>query len=593
MHPIGEAKERIAEALSSAAGVPKGEALKSMGIAKNQAFGNFESRIAFDIAKRDKVNPVQAAAGIAKKIPKIDIVEKVEAKGPYINFFLSSPYYNETAKSIAKEVSRQKGAKRKAIVEFPAVNPNKPWHIGHLRNAVIGNCAANLLDFQGYGVERADYIDDLGLQVAQSLWYNVKFPSESKEKFDLFVGKQYVEAAKLLENKENEVEIRKVLDEMEKGKGETAKKANAFVEKVVLSQSETSFSYGIFHDYMMFESTIVREFLPIGISMLEKNRALRKETGGKNAGCWVLGLEGDEFKGQLETDKILIRSDGTTTYTGKDIIFHLWKLGLLGKKAKFREMMKQPNGAICYRSSSEGKEMKFGNADVVVNVIGVEQVHPQNIVKYALRKLGYAEAASNYVHVAYGAVRLPEGKFSGRKGTWLGYTADDLMEEGIEKARERMKDAKEDDVRKVVNAAIKYSMLKVGAPKEVVFEWDRALSMEGDSGPYLLYSYVRAMKILEKSSKKEAFGEYSQDEKDLLFKLSQFYDAAESSARNYEPSIMANYLVEAAAMFHSYYAKYRVIGEPEEASRIGIVKAFANVMEKGLSLLGIETVKEM
>ncbi len=593
MHPIGEARERIAEAISAAAGVSREDALKSMGIAKNQLFGNFESRIAFDIAKRDKVNPVQAASGIAKKLPKMDIVAKAEAKGPYINFFLSPGYYNEAVKSLAKGAVKPKSKGKKAVVEFPGVNPNKPWHIGHLRNAVLGNCVANLLDFQGYNVERADYIDDLGLQVAQSLWYNTKFPSESKEKFDLFVGKQYVEAAKLLENKDNENEIRSVLEKMEKGSNETAKKANAFVEKVVLSQSETSFWYGIFHDYMMFESTIVREFLPTGISMLEKNGALRKESTGKNAGCWVLPLEGDEFKGQLETDKILIRSDGTTTYTGKDIIFHLWKFGALDKKIKFKEIMKQPNGVICYRSAPEGKGMKFGKADIVINVIGVEQVHPQNIVKYALRKLGYSKEASNYIHVAYGAVRLPEGKFSGRKGTWLGYTADDLVEEGIGKARERMKEAKQEDVNRIVNAAIKYSMLKVGAQKEVVFEWDRALSMEGDSGPYLLYSYVRAMKILEKSGKKEAPGEYNQEEKDLLFKLSQFYDAAESSARNFEPSVMANYLVEAAAMFHSYYAKYRVVGTPEEASRIGIVKAFANVMKAGLGLLGIETVEEM
>jgi arginyl-tRNA synthetase len=449
---------------------------------------------------------------------------------------------------------------------------------------------ANILEFNGYSVERADYIDDLGLQVAQSLWYYAKFKTKPTGKFDLFVGMQYVEAAKALEDKEKEKEIRAVLEKMEKGKDGNAEK---FVEDVIRSQSQTSFDYGIFHDYMIFESTIVHELLPDGIKMLEKNGALRKETAGKNAGCWVLGLEGDEFKGQLETDKVLIRSDGTTTYTGKDIIFHLWKFGIFEKSIKFKPLFEQPNGAVCYRSYPAGKEMPFGKTDIVVNIIGVEQAHPQNIVKYAIRKLGYASAASNYVHVGYGAVKLPQGRFSGRRGTWIGYTADDLMEEGMEKARERMKDAKPEDVKKIVNAAIKYGMLKIGAAKEVVFEWDRALSMEGDSGPYILYSFVRAKKLVEKAEKKAKPGNYNEDETALVLKLSQFGDAVESCARNFDPSGMAAYLSEIAAMFHSWYAKYRVVGTPEEASRLALVKSFINTVEKGLWMLGIETVEEM
>ena len=592
MYLITAVKEGIAGALSSATGIPFDDALRGISYTKNRTFGDLESRIAFDIAKRDKVNPAQAASGIAAKLGTVKYVEKAEAKGPYVNFFLSSDYYTNAVKDMLN-VTPAKPKGKKALVESPGVNPNKPWHIGHLRNALLGDSVANLLEFYGYNVERADYIDDLGLQVAQSLWYSMKFPSAPKGKIDLFFGKQYVEAAKMLENKENEKEIRTILEKMEKGGNEIAEKAGAFVDKVLLAQSETSFAYGVYHDFMMFESTIVRELLPEGISMLKKNGALRKETSGKNAGCWVLGLEGDEFKGQLESDKILIRSDGTTTYTGKDIIFHLWKFGIFDKEIKFREMMMQPNGITCYRSAPEGKGMGFGKADIVVNVIGIEQVHPQNIVKYAIRKLGYSDAASNYVHVAYGAAKLPEVKFSGRGGTWLGYTADELMEQGMKKARERMKGAKEEDVRKVVNAAIKYSMLKVGSSKEVVFDWGRALSMEGDSGPYILYSYVRAKKLIEHAEKEAKPGDYNEEEKALVLRLSQFGEAAESCARNFDPSGMAMYLSEIAAMFHSWYAKCRVVGTPEEASRLALVKSFASTIEKGLWMLGIETVGEM
>jgi arginyl-tRNA synthetase len=589
MYPIAAIREMIAEALSPAAGIPFGDALKGISYTKNRAFGDLESRIAFDIAKRDGVSPAQAASGIAAKLGAIRYVEKTEPRGPYVNFFLSPDYYIDAVKGMAGKTAAKANGK-KAIVEFPGVNPNKPWHIGHLRNALLGNSMANILEFSGYSVERADYIDDLGLQVAQSLWYYTKYPSEPAGKFDLFVGMQYVEAAKALEDKEKEKEIRAVLGKMEKGKDGNA---NKFVESVIMAQGQTSFGYGIFHDYMMFESTIVHELLPDGIRMLEKNGALRKETSGKNAGCWVLPLEGDEFKGQLETNKVLIRSDGTTTYTGKDIIFHLWKFGIFEKSIKFRPLLEQPNGADCYRSSADGKTMPFGKADVVVNIIGIEQAHPQNIVKYAIRKLGFFDAASNYVHVAYGAVKLPEGRFSGRRGTWIGYTADDLMEEGMEKARERMKDAKDDDIKRIVNAAIKYAMLKIGAPKEVVFDWDRALSMEGDSGPYILYSFVRAKKIIEHAEKPAKPGDYNEEERALVLRLSQFGDVAESCARNFDPSGMAAYLSEIAAMFHSWYAKYRVVGTPEEASRLALVKSFASTVETGLWMLGIETVNEM
>jgi len=581
---LEKAKEEIVSRISEITKMDAEVISKSIAITSNPDYGNLESRISFDLAKRDRKNPAIVAKEIADSFGKGKLVSSAEAKGPYVNFFLSHDYFR---KSVKKSVEKPKQKKKKAIVEFPSVNPNKPWHIGHLRNALLGNSISNLLSFNGYSVEKADYIDDLGLQVAQSLWYYRSFPFPENEKFDLFVGKQYVEASKMLEA--NDKEIRSILEGMEKGE---VKDAEPFVEKVLASQNVTGFDYGIYHDYMMFESTIVHELLPKGISMLKENGALRLESEGKNLGCWVLAL-GDEFKGQLETDKILIRSDGTTTYTGKDIIFHLWKFGIFEKEIRFKKLFDQPNGVVCYRSHKTGDSFPFGKADLVVNIIGVEQTHPQNIVKYAIRKLGYDSQADHYIHVAYGMVKLPEGKFSGRAGTWVGFSADDLMNEGMEKAEERMKEASLADRKRLVNAAIKYSFLKVGASKEVTFEWERALSMEGDSGPYLLYSFVRAMKILEKSTAKESFKSYNQDEKNLIFKMSQFSEAVESASKQYEPCIVANYLLELASMFHTYYAKHKVVGSPEEGERRAIVKSFANIMETGLGLLGIETLGEM
>ena len=578
------AKDVVVSFLSKNLDIEKAEVARFVDYTKSRKFGDVECRIAFYLAKKKNQNPADTAKELESLLMQAhnSYIGNIKAIGPYLNFVMSDAFYKKLLKQEFGFLKKEK----KVIVESPAVNPNKPWHIGHLRNALLGDAVANILEFFGYSVERLDYIDDLGLQVAQSFWYYQKH-NGSNGKFDHFIGKQYVEASK--KSGEHESEIRELLKDMEHKK-EIAERVREFAEKVVKAQYETSFNYYIFKDVLVFESDIAK-ILEEGMKVLKASNAVVHEKEGKLKGCWVVKLA-DVFEGMKNPDKVLIRSDGTATYTGKDVIFHLWKFGKI-KGINFELFFEQPNKKPLYKSSQKGRKMHFGNADVIVNVIGVEQQYPQNVIKEIFRRIGYVKEANNYIHLAYGSVRLKDTKFSGRKGTWIGYTADELLKEGMNKVIERSGIDKE-RAKRIALAAIKFSILKVSPKKEVVFDWDRALALEGDSGTYLLYSFVRASSILQKSDKSERVeGTFNAEERELLFLISRFPEFVEKSAKNYDPSIMAEYALMLAKQFSKFYSTTRIIGSEEEEKRLAIVKKYKEMLELVLGLLGIKTVDRM
>ena len=510
---------------------------------------------------------------IAKEldVESIEGIERKEVKGGYLNIWVRDDVILD---SLEWENEKRE---EKVIVEFPSVNPNKPWHIGHLRNALIGESLARIYEEMGYKVERIDYINDLGLQVAESYYYFKRHGSKCNEKFDHCIGKDYVKAHKLVEeNKEVEGEVRALLKQIEEGDEE----ARAFAEEVVKAQYKTAEAYRVCHDALIFESDLAR-LVEEGIKRLMESKAVEYVKEGKNKGCYVMrvNVEGEE------REKVLIRSDSTATYTGKDIIFHLWKLSRIDaiRYAPFIESC----GKVAYKSAKEGEAMEFGNADLAINIIGIEQSYPQAVVKEAIEKL---LGKAPIVHVAYAFVRLKESRFSGRKGTWVGYTADELLEEGIKRVMEKTKDRGRAE--KIALAAIKFGFLRVNPKKEIVFDWDRALSVEGDSGVYLLYSYVRASSIMKKAGKKGKKG-LAKEGRELALTMVKLKDAVREAARRYDPSIIADYLLQLSKLFHSFYSKVRVIGSKDEEELLYIVDKYREVMMKGLYLLGIDVVEEM
>ena len=601
-------KQELAGLLAKAAGVSEERALASLEMPKG-SFGDMGSRIAFDLAREQKKSPVEIAKAIAASIPESDYVEKAVATGPYINFFLSSKHYSEIAQSASAHADFGKGKKKtgKTIVEFPSVNPNKPWHIGHLRNALLGDSVARILAFSGENVEAMDYIDDLGLQVAQSLYgyMNMGEKPGKNEKFDHWIGKQYVKvAAEIEKDKEVDRKVRELLKQMEHGNGEIAEKGRWLSEEVVKAQYETDFSLSIYHDVLVFESDIIKNVFHEGMEKLKESRAIHLEKEGKNAGCWVVQL-GEKYKEQKDDQKILIRSDGTATYTGKDIIFQFWKFGLLSNDFTYADFIKHPNGKIAEKTVPRGKKKDFGRASKVINIIGVEQSYPQAVIKDTLAALGYSNESENLVHLAYEHAVLPEGKFAGRAGTWMGNTVDEFIEEAKVRAegkitKEMSEGEKKATAARVAIAAIKFSFVRTSPEKKIVFDWEKALSFEGDSGPYLQYAYVRTLGILHKwggdITKLKAGSEFNEDEKAVLRQVSIFGDVVEKAARDLRPHYIADYALELATTFNKFYAKNSVLNAEQEtdmARRLLIVSATANALKGALGLLGIEAPDKM
>ena len=524
----------------------------------NPALGDFATTLAFIMAKKEKSTPIQTAREIKEWIEDVEGVEKVEQAGPYINITMKDEWWLKQLKK-----KPEFGEKRTIAIEYPSVNPNKPWHIGHLRNALLGESIARMLEETGHKVIRINYINDLGLQIAYTAYYllkkfgNLKRVEEScKEKFDVCIGKMYVEATKLAEKEEQS--IRTLLKEMEEQKTERARFVKKMCEKILNAQYETANAFGIKHDIIIFESDVMQDLFSYGMEKIMRCDAIFEEKEGEKKGCIVAKfvIEGNEEK------KVLIRSDGTATYTGKDVVFQMWKFGLIER-------------------SINGIKIK---ADEVINIIGIEQKYPQAVIKEIIRALGYKEQANHYFHVGYEHVVLKEGKFSGRKGTWIGYTADELLQNAIAEVKKRSPSVSENDVIAVAKGAIAYSMLRQSPEKKIIFDWDKALSLEGDSGPYIQYSYVRAKRILEKAEENKFYFDcpMMQEERLLVKNMTLYPFVVYDAGRKKRPHILCNYLSNLAALFHKFYTSCPILTaeENEKAKRLFIIKHFCDVLER-------------
>lgn len=632
-------REKLAAAIAAAAGVPEEEAERSIELPKGQ-FGDIASSICFSLAKKEKKNPAELAKGIAGKIKLPEWVQKAEAAGPYINFTLSEGFYAELVSDVAEkkaDFGSGKKKKGKTLVEFPSVNPNKPWHIGHLRNALLGDAVARILEFSGVEVERADYIDDLGLQVAQSYWGYKNLGGKPKGastsgvraggaavqagKLDLWLGEQYVEVSRKFEEDDDvQVQVRALLKEIDEGKGKEAQECRKLVQQCVEAQYQTAFKFSVYHDVLVFESDIAKTIFGEGVELLKKNGAIVHEKEGKNAGCWVAKMVSPEFAAMESPDKILIRSDGTATYTGKDVIFQLWKFGLLKNDFSYSKFAKQPNGKECEMTSAsaKGKKGKYGRASRVVNVIGMEQTYPQKVIVEILKGMGYAKEAENSVHLAYEHVWLEDEipssagetgeaaasarKFSGRQGTWIGYTADELYDEGVKKAETKVKeDVKGEErgkiAKAVASAAIRFSFLRTTPEKKIIFKWDEALSLEGDSAPYVIYAHARAHKIFEKGGAgKAAEAKLEAAEKELLKKIMLFESVVQEAAKHMRPHMLAEYCLDLAALYNKFYNLCPILScedERKKGMRLSINFAALTAIKNALAALGVEALERM
>lgn len=630
VNPWDSAKQVAVKMLAEAAETSIEDVLDSTEIPPDSAMGDLATTLAFSLAKKLKKNPVVIASEILEKlqplIEKEPLVNKVETKGPYINLFFERSAFTEiTIKTISHtgkkygQSSQFKG--KRILIESPAVNPSKPWHIGHARNAILGDSLANILETVGYEVVRLDYINDLGLQIAQLVWKLKQIDDDpGDKKYDHYLGHLYVDVQEAFDaSEEVQKEVREVSRQLEDLQSDDAKLSGNMVRKCVEAQYQTGYRLGIYHNLQVWESAIAHSgVLSLAKAMILKCDNISIPEKGDKAGCIIADLSViEDFKDMKDPHKILFRSDGTRTYTGADVALQLWKFGVIEDPFHYAVFEKQPNGEVVKRTTLEGEEGNLGKFDVVLNVIGSRQAHPQKMVYTVLDLMGYKKESENSHHIAYEFVGLEGEDFSGRHGTWIGYSVDDVIDKATELALVEvdMRNPDESDKFKetvsnqVAVGALRYFMLNASPDRKITFRWKQALDFNGDAAPYLQYSLARANRILEKTEydkkgKPDLSQLSSNEEFELVKALSKFPEEILEVARAMKKeawgtSFMSNritaYGYGLATLFSKFYDSCPVLKAESDIreARLALVESFRNTMVNCLKVLGIPVVDRM
>jgi len=624
--------------------------------------GDLACPVAFELAKVLRRPPRKIAEELAPALalPSVVVRRSVEGGG-YVNFFLDRPRVLRDMLVAGSAAPEQDAGAGKLIVEHTNINPNKAAHIGHLRNAVLGDVLVSTFRRLGRRVEIQNYLDDTGVQVADVVvaLQNAedlvepsrarRLAGEIREILDAFpehapgveprrlgdlawdlyalAGKSYAADPALEEKRKatlHAIEGAATGHEQTPEEAATAALAGRLAEAVVRCHLFTMERVGVTYDLLPRESDILaRRFWVKAFELLKAAGAVRLETEGKNAGCWVMPLEGSsEFEGMEDADKILVRSNGTVTYTGKDVAYQLWKLGVLGidfeyEEVPYRDVDGSPEFhasdgvSPLYRTRRDDRGAdpsargRFGKGTAVINVIDVRQSYPQKVVKEAVRRAGFAEAADRSVHFAYEMVALtpasaealgveltdedrarPFVEMSGRKG--LGVKAEDLLDRLVEKAKEQILSRAAEPpetgrAEAIAVGALRIYMTRFSRNKVIAFDFDEALAFEGDTGPYLQYAAVRAANIFRKLEETGLTGRLDAAEIDGLSALpasalddglwdvvrtcSRTLDTLEKVAESLEVSLLVRHALAVAAGFHHLYHTHPIAQEKDETTR--------------------------
>lgn len=612
-NPWGEFKRDVCDALEVALSKlgwkPPKPVEDTLEEPPDPKLGDLASTICFDLAKSLHKSPTWLLAELSKVIKPAGLIGRVEVNGNYLNFFVDMPKLTElTLNAVEKaddEYGHVKVGKGKVVIEHTSVNPTKPLHIGHGRNAVIGDTMARVLRALGYQIEVQNYIDDMGRQVAETLLANKLIRPKPKAKFDHVLGLIYVEMHRRLgEDAKLEEQVRGILAELERGRGRWSKMARRLAERCVEANLETTDRLAVNYDLLAWESDIARSGI-LG-ETLKRLRATPYvvEGTGERAGTLILRLADYGIE-----DKVLVRSDGTAVYTARDIAYQLWKFGQTKSGLLFKLHSKRPDGSRTYTTAERGKSIaKFGRADKVINVVGAEQKFPQLVVFNALKILGLERESQNSHHLAYEHVWLPSGRFSGRKGTWVGFSVDDVVEEAVSRARvivdEHAPAASErfrqEAAEFVGVGAVRYSLLSTSPEKKIVFKWEEVLNFDRNSGPAVQYSHARACSILRKAKRRG--GKHPSDvfklpqEVRLVKLLARFPEIVRVAGEKLQPNLPALYAAELALAFNTFYEAAPVI-EAEKAelraARLRLVNCVRITLRNALELMGIVAPERM
>ena len=633
--------------------------------------GEAASPVCFELAKRLKKAPRQIAQEIQNALPPVPGIAKLEVAGAgYLNAYFDRGAFWADTQTETKQLSAPEGTplkNDKIIVEHTSINPNKAAHIGHMRNAVLGDTMARTLRQAGHNVQVQNYIDNTGVQVADVvigfLYMEKRTPIGVKmlalePRFDYYCWDLYAKATQFFaEDKERAAKLRgDTLKSIEEGRGEEAEVGQVVADAVVSCHLRTMARLGIFYELLARESEILHlHFWDLAFAKLKEMGVIQFVRYGKMAGCWIMprkeeksginteSTESESTEGTEEEentqDKIIVRSNGTVTYVGKDIAYQLWKFGLLGKDFHYTKWPKAPEGEEVWATTSGANDPgapPFGApAKTVYNVIDARQAYLQDVVAQGLRGLGHAEAAENSIHLSYEIVALtprcaaemgyelspeeakkPYVEVSGRKG--FGVKADDLIDRleaaALAEVQQRHAEMSAEEQKQTAHAiavgALRFFLLKFTRNAIIAFDFADALSFEGETGPYCQYAVVRIRGIRRKGAEAGAVrvavtaetaqrllaGAEGNGLWEVLLAAGALDYAVDAAIGAREPAFVAKYAFQLAQAFNNFYHKHHILSEADEQKRaflLGLTELVEAQLVRALHLMGIEAPEKM
>ena len=617
--------------------------------------GEFALPLSFELAKKLRKPPRKIAEEIVGEFPVPEGFEQLEVAGAgYINARLMRDVAAQElsrGQSAAAIDHRGEGAadvSGKILVEHTSINPNKAAHIGHLRNAILGDTFVRLLRAAGHTVDIQNYIDNTGVQVADVVAGFVHLEHQSKReiaeliartpRFDYHCWDLYARVSQWYEQDKANLKVRTdVLHAIEQGGNPLAEVADLISTAVLRRHIQTMQRLDIEYDFLPRESEILHlHFWDLAFEQLKEKGVLYFETEGKNTGCWVMTRPKTvraETTGEVpnqgpdEDAKVIVRSNGTVGYVGKDIAYHLWKFGLLGRDFGYHRFYRYPDDHEVWISAEQGsaEHPHFGGVAAIYNVIDSRQSDPQNTVVEALRLLGYTEQAAHYTHFSYEMVALTPRcamelgydvseedraksyiEVSGRKG--FGVKADDLLDSLIAAARKEVDSRHPElagDERRAISeqiaiGALRYFMLKFTKQSVIAFDFKEALAFEGETGPYVQYAVVRATNIFRKAGiePEQALntdvdfarffaGETGTEIWELWLLAGKTSSVIEQCIATTEPSYAVKHAFQLAQQFNNFYHRHHILTEPDEARKRFLLATAAVVRRELIQVLGI------
>ncbi len=592
-----------------------------------KGFGDVSCNVCFLLAKSQKKKPNEIAQTISENYQKhlSELISKVEAHpSGNLNFFANMNKFNELVikNSIKDDYGFVDiGKKSRIVVEHTSVNPNKALHIGHVRNIIIGDTLARILEKANFDVKILNYVDDSGSQVADIICafnnYGYEETSPTGKKFAEYCGDDvYAKIYTISGTPKFDEQRKQILQEIEKKGSERAKQAESVTKKVLKDQLDTCWNLDVTYDCLNFESEIIHSGLWEKIfEKLKEMKILEFEKEGKNKNCWVIRGKGKE------EDKVIVRSNETATYIAKDITYAAFKLGLLDDPFNYKKYeQNQPNRTLWQTTLEKTSEPKQNFvANKVITVIDSRQSRLQKIVTEIMSE--FTSNPVSYVHLAYESVTLSsdtakqlgmdtggkQAQMSGRKGLYVNADSvyDMLKTKTIQETRKRNLEMDDDTVlliaHQVAVGTLRYEMIKVDLDKIITFDLTKSLSLEGDTAPYIQYTFARSTRILEKADISPNFDSSfdllnNEFEAGLVKMIGLFGIQVKDSANNLSPKVIAKYCYNLAVSFNAFYEHVRVIDSGDKSltnARLCLVSSFKSTLGKVLNLLGIPSPERM